>query len=129
MKKLSVKIGLLAIMTVFSSCAVQKTYTLSPTYLSKSKFSYTKNDVKSISKATYIFGLGSHSKADLMNKAKEQLFESNTLKENQSFVNLNVSWKMTYILPFVIANKCTVSADVIEVNKSQLATATTLAVR
>jgi hypothetical protein len=129
MKKLSIKIGLIAIITIFSSCAVQKSYTLSSTYLSKSKFNYAKNDVTSTSRATYIFGLGSHSKGDLMNKAKDQLFESNSLKGDQSFVNINVSWKMTYILPFVIANRCTVSADIVEVNKSKVALATALAVR
>ena len=129
MKKLSLKIGMLAIITVFSGCAVQKNYTLSSTYLSKSKFSYAKNDVKSTTRATYIFGLGSHSKGGLLNKAKEQLFERNTLNNDQSFVNLNVSWKMTYILPFIIANKCTVTADVVEVNKSQVALSTALAVR
>jgi len=129
MKKLSSKIGLLVIITVFSSCAVQKNYTLSSTYLSKSKFSYAKNDVKSTTRATYIFGLGSHSKGSLLNKAKERLFESNTLNNDQSFVNINVSWKMTYILPFIIANKCTLSADVVEINKSQIALATALAVR
>ena len=129
MKKLSLKIGMLAIITVFSGCAVQKNYTLSSTYLSKSKFSYAKNDVKSITRATYLFGLGSHSKGSLLNKAKERLFESNTLNNDQSFVNLNVSWKMTYILPFIIANKCTVTADVVEVNKSQVALSTALAVR
>jgi hypothetical protein len=129
MKKLNIKIGFLALITLFSSCAVQKSYTLSSSYLSKSKFSLTKNDVKSTSRATYIFGLGSHSKGDLMNKAKDQLFESNPLKDDQSFVNINVSWKMTYILPFVIANRCTVTADIVSVNKSQVALATSLAVR
>jgi hypothetical protein len=126
MKLPGIKIGLLVLITVFSSCAVQKRYTLSSSYLPKSKYSFVKNDVQSTSRATYIFGLGSHKKGTLVNEAKEKLFEVNPLSEDQSLVNINISWKMTYVLPFVITNRCTVSGDIVDVRKPMNVLATAL---
>jgi hypothetical protein len=119
MKKQISIIGVIALMVLFSSCATQKGYMLSSTFPGKNKFIVIKNNVNGIAKATSVFGLGSHSRGSLINEAKEHLIESNHLQCNQSLVNLKVNWKMVYARPFLITNRCIVTADIVEYSQTQ----------
>jgi uncharacterized membrane protein len=119
MKKLISKVGVIALMVLFSSCATQKGYMLSSTHPGKNNFIVIKNNVHGIVKATSVFGLGRLSKGALINEAKAQLIESNHLTVNQSLVNLNISWKMVSARPFLITNRCTVTADIVEYRQNQ----------
>ena len=64
--------------------------------------------------ATYVFGLGGLSKKTLVDVAKKDLLSENPLNDNQAMVNLTVNWKNTFVLPFAITNRCTVTADIVE---------------
>lgn len=119
MKKQISKVGVIALMVLFSSCATQKGYVLSSTHPGKNNFIVIKNNVQGIVKATSVFGLGRLSKGALINEAETQLIESNHLTVNQSLVNLKVSWKMVSARPFLITNRCTVTADIVEYNQNQ----------
>ena len=119
MKKQMSKIGVIALMVLFSSCATQKGYMLSSTHPGKINFIVIKNNVHGIAKASSVFGFGRLSKGALINEAKAQLIESNHLECNQSLVNLNVNWKMVYARPFLITNRCTVTADIVEYSQNQ----------
>jgi hypothetical protein len=119
MKKQISKVGVIALMVLFSSCATQKGYVLSSTHPGKNNFIVIKNNVQGIVRATSVFGLGRLSKGALINEAKAQLIESNHLTDNQSLVNLNISWKMVSARPFLITNRCTVTADIVEYRQNQ----------
>ena len=119
MKKQMNKIGVIALMVLFSSCATQKGYMLSSTHPGKINFIVIKNNVQGIAKASSVFGLGGLSKGALINVAKEQLIETNHLECNQSLVNLKVNWRMVYARPFLITNRCTVTADIVEYSQNQ----------
>ena len=107
-------INLIAVTVLFSGCAVHKRYMISSTSVNSNNYSYIKNDVQCTAKATSVFGIGSHSKRSLVNDAEKQLLESTPLKDNQTLANLSVNWKMIYALPFVITNRCTITADIVE---------------
>jgi hypothetical protein len=113
-KKVVLIMNLTALIALFSGCAVHKRYMISSTSVNSNNYSYIKNDVKCTAKATSIFGIGSHSRRSLVNDAKKQLLESTPLKANQTLANLSVNWKMLYALPFVITNRCTITADIVE---------------
>lgn len=119
MKKLISKVGVIALIVLFSSCATQKGYMLSSTHPGKNNFMVIKNNVHGIVKATSVFGLGRLSKGALINEAKAQLIESNHLTVNQSLVNLKINWKMVSARPFLITNRCTVTADIVEYRQNQ----------
>jgi hypothetical protein len=113
------KIGVITLMVLFSGCATQKGYVLSSTHPGKNNFIVIKNNVQGVVKATSVFGLGRSSKGALINEAKTQLIESNHLTVNQSLVNLKVSWKMVSARPFLVTNKCIVTADIVEYRQNQ----------
>ena len=113
MKKQIFKIALIAVMAIFSSCAMHTGEMLSSASLSTSNFSYIKNDVLGTAKATYIFGIGGLSKRALVNNAKKQLLESNPLKNNQTLANITINWRTTFFL-LGFSKRCTITADIVE---------------
>lgn len=121
MNKKMIILGGAVLMVIFSSCATQKRYTLSSTHPWKNDYIVIKNNVQGFAKANYVFGLGSFAKGSLMNEAKTQLIESNHLNSDQALVNLKVNWKMIYARPFLITNRCTVTADIVEFKQNQSA--------
>ena len=82
--------------------------------LSSNNFTYVKKDVNGTAMATYVFGLGGLSIMAIVDDAKKDLLSANPLKDNQALVNLTISWKKTFVLPFAITNRCTVTADIVE---------------
>ena len=107
---LIIVIGILS----FTSCAMHNGYMVNSTSLSSNNFNYVKKDIKGTAMATYIFGLGGLSKMELVNDAKNDMLSKYPLKENQAIANLTVNWKKTFVLPFAITNKCSVTADIVE---------------
>jgi hypothetical protein len=114
MKKQIIKIGLVALVTVFTSCATEKAYFLSSTHPDKNNFIIVKSNVQSTAKVTSVLGLGGHSKKSLVNVAKEQLLESSNLNNNQALANIKINWRMVVANPLLITSSCTVTADVVE---------------
>ena len=109
-KLLILVIGIVSI----NSCAMHNGYMLNSTSLSKNNFKYVKNDIKGTSIATYVFGFGGLSKMELVNDAKKDMLTESPLKGNQAIVNLTINWKKTFALPFVITNRCSITADIVE---------------
>jgi hypothetical protein len=115
MKRQIVKIGLVALVTVFStSCAMQKDFMLSSTHPDKKNFIVIKSDVVSTAKTTSVLGIGGLTKQSLVNIATGQLLESSHLTSTQSLANIKVNWKMVYARPLLVTNRCTVTADIVE---------------
>jgi hypothetical protein len=121
MDKKMIVIGVVALLVIFSGCATQKRYMLSSTHPGKNGYIVIKNNVQGFAKANYLFGFGSFAKRSLMNEAKAQLIESNHLNGNQALVNLKVNWKMINARPFLVTNRCTVTADIVEFKQNQSA--------
>jgi hypothetical protein len=119
MKKQMSKIGVIVLFVLVSSCATQKEYMLSSTNTGNYKAIVIKNNVHGVAKASSVFGFGRLSKGALINEAKAKLIESNHLDCNQSLVNLKVDWKILQARPFLITNRCTITADIIECKQSQ----------
>jgi hypothetical protein len=104
----------LVVFSLLSSCAAHHGYMVNSAALSSNNFSYVKKDLKGTARATYVFGFGGLSKMALVDVAKKDLLSANPLKDNQAIVNLTVNWKSTFVLPFAITNRCTVTADIVE---------------
>ncbi|MBL7791123.1 MAG: hypothetical protein JNK77_02280 [Saprospiraceae bacterium] len=83
--------------------------------LSSANFYYIKKDAQGTATATYVFGLiGGLSSTALVDRAKKALLAANPLKENQALVNITVDWKRTFVLPFAVNNRCTITADIVQ---------------
>lgn len=104
----------LVVISLLSNCAMHTGYMVNSASLSNNNFTYVKKDVSGSAKATYIFGLGGLAKMALVDVAKKDLLSENPLKDNQTLVNLTVNWKNTFVLPFAVTNRCTVTADIVE---------------
>jgi hypothetical protein len=104
----------LLVISFLSSCAFHNGYMLSSASLSSNNFTYVKKDVKGTAVVSYFFGFGGHSKKAIVDDAKKDLLSNNPLNDNQALANLTVSWKQTFVLPFSIRNRCTVTADIVE---------------
>jgi len=104
----------LFVISLLSSCAMHQGYMVNSASLGSNNFTYVKKDVTGTAMATYVFGLGGLSKKAIVDDAKKDLLSANPLKDNQALVNLTVSWKNTFVLPFAITNRCTVTADIVE---------------
>ncbi|MBW7845705.1 MAG: hypothetical protein H3C45_08715 [Bacteroidia bacterium] len=102
------------VITLLSSCAMHQGYMVNSASLGSNNFKYVYEGVTGTAMATYIFGLGGLSKKAIVDDAKNDLLSAYPLKDNQALVNLTVSWKNTFVLPFVITNRCTVTADIVE---------------
>jgi hypothetical protein len=115
MKKRFLKTAMtLFVISLLSNCAMHQGYMVNSAALSSNNFTYVKKDLKGTAMATYVFGLGGLSKMALVDVAKKDLLSANPLKDNQALVNLTVNWKNTFVLPFAITNRCTVTADIVE---------------
>jgi len=105
---------ILTVISFISSCAVHTGYMTNSASLSSNNFTYVKRDVSGTAMVDYFFGLGGLSEMALVDVAKKDLLKANPLKDNQALVNLTVNWKNTFVLPFSITNRCTVTADIVE---------------
>lgn len=116
MKNSMLKKMILPVLGVFllSGCAMHSGYMTGSAALSSNNFSYIKRDLEGESTALYVFGLGGLAKAAIMDEAKRDLLAANPLGDNQALANVTVSWKYTYVFPFAMTNKCTVTADIVE---------------
>ena len=99
-----------------SCAAAHKGYMANSASLSSNNFSYVKKDVQGTSTAKYILGIGGMARETLVNDAKKQLLESNSLESNQTLANLTVNYKIARYLGGAIYTKvtCTVTADIVE---------------
>jgi hypothetical protein len=100
--------------SLFSSCAIHDGYMVNSASLSSNNFTFVKRDASGTTTATYILGIGGLSRQSLVDVAKKNLLMVYPLKDNQTLVNLTVNWKDTYVLPFAITKRCTVTADIVE---------------
>ena len=115
MKNKIIKFLFLSIfITGFSNCAMHTGYMQSSASLSSNNFSYVKRDVQGTAKATYVFGIGGLKRTALVNDAKKNLLDNYQLQNNQALVDITVNWKQTMIMPFVMFNRCTVTASIVE---------------
>ncbi len=101
-----------------SSCVAFHTGSMSnSTALSSANFSYVKTNLKGEASATYVLGIGGF-RETLVNSAKQNMLQNNNLRDNQALANLTVNFKTTYYWGgFLIVDKCTVTADLVEFNK------------
>ena len=106
--------ALLTIVSFVSSCAMHSGYITSSASLNSNNFRYIKRDVKGTAKATYVFGIGGFSHMALVDAAKKDLTKHFHLGNNQALVNLTLNWKQTYVLPFAMTRRCTVTGDIVE---------------
>ena len=104
----------LFVICLLSSCAMHQGYMLNSASLGSNNFTYVKKDVKGTAMVAYVFGIGGNDRMAIVNVAKKDLLFANPLKDNQALVNLTVSWKNTFVLPFAITNRCTLTADIVE---------------
>ena len=102
---------------LFSNCAMHGGYTTNSAALSTYNFSYARTSVEGTAKAFYVLGIGGLSRQALVEEARKNLMENHALQDNQAFVNITVSYKVTFVLPFFIQNKCTMSASVVQFNE------------
>lgn len=108
---------LLCILPLFQGCALHQGYLMNSAALSSNNFSYVKKGLSGSASATYVFGLGGNTPIALVDEAKNNMlsgYAESLLKDNRALVNLTVNWKNTLVLPFVVVNKCTVTADLVE---------------
>lgn len=120
MKNLNLKKTIaITLLVIFQSCAFHGGYMSNSASLSTNNFQYVKYDAQGTAMAVYIFGLGGNDKIALVNEAKKDLLEKNPLKSNQTLVNLTVNFKQSFVF-FVITNRCTVTADIVEFNSSKV---------
>jgi hypothetical protein len=89
-------------------------FILNSASLGSNNFKYVKKGVVGTSMATYVFGLGGNAKMAIVDQAKRNLLSTNPLQDNQVLANITISWKSTFVLPFAITNRCTVTADIVE---------------
>lgn len=102
---------------MISGCAMHQGYMVNSAALSSNNFSYVKRGITGTAIATYVFGLGGNAKNALVDEAKANMlsgYAEHPLSDNRALVNLTVNWKLTYVLPFAISNRCTVTADIVE---------------
>jgi hypothetical protein len=115
MKKIILKNLLFAsIIMSFGSCAFHTGMIENSAVIHSNNFNYVHRNVKGTSVAHYVLGLGGLSKDELVAEAKQDLMLQNKIKDNQTLVNITVGWKRTIIYPFLISNRCTMTADIIE---------------
>ena len=100
----------------FGSCAMHGGYVTDSAALSTNNFAYARKMVEGTATATYIFGIGGLKRQALVEEARINLLDNYQLQDNQALVNTTVSFKMTFVLPFFMQNKCTVSASVVQFN-------------
>ncbi|MSQ79844.1 MAG: hypothetical protein EXR21_09270 [Flavobacteriaceae bacterium] len=119
MKKANLKTAMtLFVISLLSSCAMHQGYMVNSAALSSNNFTYVYKDLKGTAMVTYVFGIfGGLDKMALVNAAKKDLLSKSPLRDNQALVNLTVNWKATFVLPFAITNRCTVTADIVEFRK------------
>lgn len=97
-----------------SSCAVSFTGSFqSSANLSQANFKYLERNVKGYASATYVLGIGGNNHESLIDEAKEALYESYDIKNNQVLANPTVTWSHKGGL-FARTVTCIVSGDIVE---------------
>ncbi|MBD0831315.1 DUF6567 family protein [Aestuariibaculum sediminum] len=117
MKKITLLFALLTILT--TSCATHNGLTRNmnqnntEVVLSQNNFKIIKT-VKGFAKATYILGIGGHSKNGLVSEAKSNMLENANLEgTSRAIINETVEIKGS-AFPFVGTHKVIVSGQIIE---------------
>lgn len=108
---------ILALIVLFSGCALHQGIIQNSGSLSSGNFNYAKRDISGQAQATYVLGIGGHSKESLIANAKKEMLRSNPLQPNQALANITVSNKTSFYF-LVWTNRYTVTADVVEFNTS-----------
>ena len=111
------KTFIVLIAIVFSGCGVHSGYMTDSASLGAANFSYTKMNVKGLSKVEYIFGFGGLDRTNLVNAAKQNLLADNPLDANQALTNITVNFKNEFYLGIYIKVTCIVAADIVTFNK------------
>lgn len=112
MKTLKLFIAITVIAITTSSCASHWGMMTGNASLSSNNFKITKIASGS-STATKIFGIGGLGKDALVFEAKKDMLQNYPLKDGQALANVTVDIK-TSIIFFVIMEKATVTADIVE---------------
>jgi hypothetical protein len=112
MKALKSFFAIAIICLTTSSCATHWGMMSSSASLSSNNFKITKVAIGT-SSTLKIFGLGGLAKDALIFEAKKDLLQNNPLREGQVLANVTTDIK-TSIIFFVITEKATVTADIVE---------------
>ncbi|RAJ99979.1 hypothetical protein LX87_01677 [Larkinella arboricola] len=100
----------------FSSCAFHSGVMTGSASLSQPNFRVTQQSVSGSSKTTKILGFGGLMKTALVAEAKKDLVQKAGVTDRQALANVAVDFKTSLVF-FVIVQRCTVTADVIEFNR------------
>lgn len=110
MKKLII-ISLIGLL--FSSCAMHKGIVFSSAQINAKGFKVIKI-ITGSAHATYVFGIGGHSKSGLVNEAKQNIYDQIKLESNQILGNFTLDEKMTFVFPIFMEKQVIITAEVIE---------------
>ena len=100
---------------LLSGCfATHSGYLNNSASLSQANFKYVKRSISGESSTLTVLGIGGLGKEALVEEAKADMLSRFDLKPNQTIVNTTVNWKNSFYFALYIANKCTVTADVVE---------------
>ncbi|WP_457617952.1 DUF6567 family protein [Lutibacter sp.] len=116
MKKRVIKsIFILSFAILFSSCAAGLTGSMTNSAaLSSNNFSFVERNIKGMSQATYVLGIGGMKREAIVSEAKQKMLANNPLKNNQTLANVIVDFKYSNFMGIVMTVKCYVSADIVE---------------
>jgi len=119
MIKKSLKFILLLGMTlmIISSCAFHNGYIYNSVSLNQPNFSYIKTNISGEASTTHFLGIGGLERQAIVAEAKQKMLAENPLKQNQSLANVTIDWKTEFYF-VVIKKTCTVTADIVEFNKT-----------
>ncbi len=116
MKKIRLFSAFVLLSLLVSSCASLHTgYIANSAALNSGNFLYVQRNIKGVSSAKYLFGIGGFGKETLVNDAKQDmLINSYPIKDKQALVNLTVNFKTTVVMLIFTEVKCIVTADVVQ---------------
>ena len=112
MRTLKLFVAFVIVVFTMSSCATHWGMMSGNASLSSNNFKMVRM-ASGTASTTKIFGLGGLAKNALVLDAKKDLLQNSPLKEGQALANVTVDFKNSIIF-FVITEKVTVTADIVE---------------
>lgn len=98
---------------LFSSCATfYGGYIATSASLSSNNYIYVNRNVNGKSTSSYLLTFGG-SKSPLISAAKNNLIQSNKVKDNQHLANITVDYE-TFVFLLITTVTCTITADIVE---------------
>lgn len=96
-----------------NSCAFHSGFINDSAALNSANFKYISHNAIGSAKTVKLFGLGGLSKQSLVNSAKQDLNKKFPLSDNQTYTNLSINFKRSYVIISMV-NNCTITADIVE---------------